>query len=416
MPSTGRVTGAVVNAVTKAGSNQFRGAVYDYIRDDTMDAKDFVTNNVTPLHEAQAGFTLGGPIVRDKAHFFGSYEHQGRDITNIPTTGIPQYDEAVASPITRHLISARVDMQLNNNNRLFVRTNPLQGAADRGRRRRQGHLQRRRQLSRLQPGRRGRRNMGHQQPARRRDARRRVLLPQEHRRALADATLRVSVGDARTRDQRAAVVAGGNLPGERSAVVCSLPTSHGEHRIKAGFQYQRSYYKGELPSHSYGNFSFDKDPVNWDDMNTWPKPTTYGVSLGDFHYDVVNPAYGAYAQDDWSPARRLTLNLGLRYDFEPAVNNPGLEESAVQSGERHGQKLNFGPRLGFTYDASGDGKAIIRGGAGRYYSNILLNIPMNEQRNRNEQVQLTINNPDLFDPLQGASFDLLLTQHRETWC
>jgi hypothetical protein len=41
-----------------------------------------------------------------------------------PPTGIPQYDEAVASPITRHLISARVDMQLNNNNRLFFRTNP----------------------------------------------------------------------------------------------------------------------------------------------------------------------------------------------------------------------------------------------------------------------------------------------------
>jgi hypothetical protein len=94
------------------------------------------------------------------------------------------------------------------------------------------------------------------------------------------------------------------------------------------------------------------------------------------------------------------------------VDNPGLEEERVRPGMRETQKLNFAPRIGFTYDFSRDGRSIVRGGAGRYYGNILLNIPMNEARNRNQQVQLTLTNPNLFDPLQGASFQLLLTQPR----
>src|SRR5262245_46540818 len=366
----GRVTGAVVNAVTKAGTNQFRGAVYDYIRDDAMNAKDFVTGNVTPLHEAQAGLTLGGPIVRDKAHFFGSYERQGRDITNIPTTGIAQYDQPVASPITRHLISARVDMQLNNNNRLFVRTNPYKelriaegvgakvtySAGDNYHAYNQDGVMGWTWVvnNRLVAETRAGAFYCHKSLEE---------LAQTPRYAFPSVTLGPATNVPQWWQEE--------IFQANEALSYFLPTSHGEHRIKAGFQYQRSYYKGELPSHSFGNFSFDKDPTNWNDMNTWPKPTTYGVSLGDFHYNVVNPAYGAYAQDDWTAAQRLTLNLGLRYDFEPAVNNPGLEEEAVQSGERHGQKLNFAPRLGFTYDLSGDGKSILRAGAGRYYGNIL---------------------------------------------
>jgi hypothetical protein len=45
----------------------------------------------------------------------------------------------------------------------------------------------------------------------------------------------------------------------------------------------------------------------------------------------------------------------------------------------------------------------VRGGVGRYFGNVLLNIPMNEARNRNRQVQMTMLNPDLNNPLQGLS-------------
>ena len=93
--------------MTKSGTNRYRGSAYYYLRDDSMNAKDFITGTVTPLHQPQDGFTLGGPIVRDRAFFFGSYEYQKASITNRPSTGLPQFDVNVAAPQTRHLVSGR---------------------------------------------------------------------------------------------------------------------------------------------------------------------------------------------------------------------------------------------------------------------------------------------------------------------
>src|SRR5262249_53238766 len=121
----GRVTGAVVNAVTKTGTNSLRGSAYYYLRDDKMNAADFVTGAVTPLPQPQDGFTIGGPIAKDRVFYFGSYEYQRAAITNRPTTGIAIFDVNVPAPQTRHLVSGRVDAQLNQKNRMFFRTNPF---------------------------------------------------------------------------------------------------------------------------------------------------------------------------------------------------------------------------------------------------------------------------------------------------
>jgi carboxypeptidase family protein/TonB-dependent receptor-like protein len=407
----GRVTGAVVNAVTKSGTNQFRGSVYDSLRDDSMNAKDFVRGTVTPLHETQAGFTLGGPLVRDRAHFFGSYERQRRAITNIPTTGLPQFDVGVSAPITRHLITGRIDTQLSRAHRLFFRTNPFKE-------------------TRMNEGISGKAvfNAGDNYRAYNQDGvtgETWVLndrLVNEVRTGLFYFHKKLEELAAQPRYGFPSVTLGPatNVPQwwkERifqfnESISYFVPAWRGEHRFKAGFQYQRSYYQGELPSRSYGNFSFDRDPSNFLDPSTYPRPTSYGVSIGDFHYDVVNPAYGAYAQDDWTLQPRLTLNLGVRYDLEPKVDNPGLEEMRVEPEKRKVRKTNFAPRIGFTYDLRGDGNSVIRGGAGRYYGNILLNIPMNEARNRNRQVQITVVNPDLNNPLQGLNFEQLLAAPR----
>jgi hypothetical protein len=90
-----------------------------------MNAKDFLTQSVTPLHQPQEGLTAGGPLVRDRAFLFGSYEYQKAAITNRPTTGLPQFDVNIPAPQTRHLVTARADAQLNNKHRLFFRTNPF---------------------------------------------------------------------------------------------------------------------------------------------------------------------------------------------------------------------------------------------------------------------------------------------------
>ena len=66
--------GAMISAATKSGTNGFHGDVWEYIRNDVLDARDFFTSSVPPLKRNQFGFTFGGPIRKDKTFFFGSYE------------------------------------------------------------------------------------------------------------------------------------------------------------------------------------------------------------------------------------------------------------------------------------------------------------------------------------------------------
>lgn len=71
----GTGTGGQISVITKSGSNQLRGSLFEYLRNDAMDARNFFTKGATPpLRMNQFGGSLGGPIVKDKFFFFGSYE------------------------------------------------------------------------------------------------------------------------------------------------------------------------------------------------------------------------------------------------------------------------------------------------------------------------------------------------------
>lgn len=78
-PEYGRNAGAVINIVTKSGTNQVHGTAADYFRNDALDARNFFDPAPIPktaFHNNQFGGSLGGPIVKDKAFFFGDYEGQ----------------------------------------------------------------------------------------------------------------------------------------------------------------------------------------------------------------------------------------------------------------------------------------------------------------------------------------------------
>ena len=73
-PEYGGTGGATTTVVTRAGSNQLHGSLYEFIRNDDLDTRNFFSSDVEPLKQNQFGGTAGGPIKRDKLFFFAYYE------------------------------------------------------------------------------------------------------------------------------------------------------------------------------------------------------------------------------------------------------------------------------------------------------------------------------------------------------
>ena len=70
----GQNSGSTTNIITRSGTNGYHGAVWEFLRNDAMDASDFSTHSVQPLKQNQFGATFGGPIVKDRSFVFGYYE------------------------------------------------------------------------------------------------------------------------------------------------------------------------------------------------------------------------------------------------------------------------------------------------------------------------------------------------------
>ncbi|HYM62088.1 MAG TPA: carboxypeptidase-like regulatory domain-containing protein, partial [Thermoanaerobaculia bacterium] len=89
----GRAGGAVINVVTKSGTNEYQGTIFDFLRDRRYNANDYINviNNRPkgPYHFDQYGASLGGPIRKDKDFFFVNYDAQRNSIDNLILLGIP---------------------------------------------------------------------------------------------------------------------------------------------------------------------------------------------------------------------------------------------------------------------------------------------------------------------------------------
>jgi outer membrane receptor protein involved in Fe transport len=86
----GGVTGGVINLVSKSGTNEFHGTLYEFLRNDALDARGFFTARKPPLRQNQFGATLGGPVIRNRTFFFASYEgyrevNPSSSLTRVPT-------------------------------------------------------------------------------------------------------------------------------------------------------------------------------------------------------------------------------------------------------------------------------------------------------------------------------------------
>src|SRR5207247_2414048 len=111
--SQGRTAGMLVNAVTKSGTNVFAGTFAGYFRDDRFNAADFVAKRVLPYSDQQLSGTFGGPIVKDRVHFFGSYEYERQPTTYTYNSPYPAFNIDVHFPARVHKLLGRLDYQFS---------------------------------------------------------------------------------------------------------------------------------------------------------------------------------------------------------------------------------------------------------------------------------------------------------------
>lgn len=442
----GRSAGGVINAVTKSGTNEFHGSAFLYARNNRWGARNpntFITQLINgvptrvalkPIDERyQFGGTIGGPIVKEKAFFFVSYDEQKRDFPGVAVFSTANYLNTVnrSNLTSRGLTNAQIDSTLNYLNSLTGET-PRRGDQRLFLPKFDWYLTPNHQFTATYNRLRWNSPAGVQTGATVTRSRtgfgddfvevdslnlrlNSTLSPQllnEFRFQWADElnsafaqpplpgepttangfspqitlTNGLTSGKANFLDRVA-------LPDERRFQVAdSVTHTTGNHTFKFGVDINRvrdideNLFTG-AGAYTYGNINdFIVDYVNFTSggalrtANTACSTSTriagkcytanYTQGFGPPRFQFKTTDWAFFAQDEWRATPRLTLNLGLRWDYEQ-FPEPFLVNSALpQTANKPADKNNFGPRIGFAVDASGDGKTSLRGGYGIYYGRI----------------------------------------------
>jgi Carboxypeptidase regulatory-like domain len=383
----GRSTGAVVNAVTKQGTNQFRGVAFGYFTDSGMMAKDFFTaqNDLAKPDtlKREYGGVFGGPIVRDKAHFFYSLErvelNAGRS-AEFPARPELNYSVVQRTRVWNNMI--RFDQQLNKDNVWGVR-----------------YL---REDSPTYDG-----ITGYVTFAARRDERDidetlvgtwnsvvssnkfnniRVSWTYEdnpfassewlngaHQWELPPRYEMLTFDDNYTDEAGTRIDTAYEIDESFSWFV---PNKWGgENDIKFGAQYIFVEAKIIGENNMNGTFEFSTDQAfNPADPRTYPERLSIFVPEAE-NTRLTSHVAVLFAQNKWRRGN-LTLNFGARYDLEIVP----MEQSwnPFFNGESYPLDTNnISPRFGFAYDPGGSGQSVVRGGYGLFYDKTHLTIVRN---------------------------------------
>jgi hypothetical protein len=389
---------AVITAVTKSGTNVFAGDVFAYYQNKNLVAKDpFVASGAKPDYTRwQGGLDLGGPIVADKVHFFGSYEGNYQNRSNTVQRGgqplppdlatrLDTFNGTFTSPFRSHLGFGKVSIQAGASDLLdisgFYRhetdvkdyggTTSFQSAND--------IVQ----------------NIWNAQGKYTRSV----------ASFLSETTLSynsyqwhptpTNADVARENYFGALLIGGGNnnqnFHQKRFAVRedFSYLGFHlaGDHVVKSGVYANFAKYDVQKFLETPPTFNFRSD-----EQFAFPFEAHYGVGNPDL--SASNNEYGVYVQDDWTPMSRLTVNVGVRWDYETdMLNNNYVTPANVRQSlggllpaefftdgsQRPAYKNMWQPRLGVAYDVTGKGKTVLFAGYGRYFDRDVYNFGLDER-------------------------------------
>ena len=179
------------------------------------------------------------------------------------------------------------------------------------------------------------------------------------------------------------------FPDERRNQFADTVTwSHGNHNFKFGGDYMHTSdlsqnLRFQFGSYTYGSFggylsdlispNHCSQTINGTLVSGLPCYTSFQQAFGPLGFQFTTNEVGYFAQDDWKVIPRLTLNLGLRWDYEmlPSPFSNLVNPAIPQTGTLPDDKNNIAPRVGFAWDLRGDGKQVLRGGYGIFFGRII---------------------------------------------
>ncbi|WP_224247858.1 TonB-dependent receptor [Hyalangium gracile] len=419
-----QASGAIISAITRSGGNEFHGDLFLTFQNQALAARNYFDVEKGALERpdllrSQFGAALGGPLVKDKLHFFASYEGNIQDRSNLVAMGNPtdenvgrfgEFEGRFTSPFREHLGFGKLSWRPTGN-----QTVDLSASL-----RRETDI---RSFGGL-VGREGAENVRNNVlTAALRHQLRLGELTNEATFQYLDSQFNPTASnpDEVGRDYQGVIRLGGRDTTQditqraftlRDDVTFANFEWAGQHVVKTGAKLSFQQYKIERTLFGNPVFRFREDAAN-DLSYEFPFEAAYGV--GDPRMTANNTQLGVYVQDDWEIARRFTVNVGLRWDVETQpLNNdyvtPEDVRVAVEELARLVEPTNgpdffrvenyltdgnqrpiflgaVQPRLGVTFDVRDDGRTVLFAGAGRYYDRTLFNTAVDERLRLQYQVR-----------------------------
>jgi hypothetical protein len=382
----GRTTGGVVNAITKQGSNQYRGSLFNFWTDSSVTAQDYFvrTQNLPkpPTTKKQWGGTLGGPIVKDRAHYFFSLEriiiNEGRSSV---FTSRPDRNFAISQDTDVWNYMLRADHQLSPTQTYSVRwlyeSSPQNPQFNPGNT--IDSLREETDIDQTVVGQLSSvfgntkfntmrvswtmEDINRSNPQYFANGQKQWELPATQS-YLTFIDVQNPAGEQRIN----------NAWHVEDTFSWFLPGHRGDHDLKFGTQFQVINHRFNDQTNMNGTFTFRSDVAfNPNNPATYPERLSVRVPGPDDSFMQSKTIVG-FVQDKWRVNPRLTFSLGVRYDLEIIPIRGVLAPLMPDNSAYPVDKNNVAPRLGVVYDVSGNGSAVFRGGYGIFYDRTSLTL------------------------------------------